>query len=105
MDTRTTVPDTARLRQLLEGTLPEDEAAEVMARVEEDTEWQQALERLAADDGSWAAAAAHLRQPAESITPTLYRAIEQMTSLAGIDADSGADGRSVAGTAAYEGDE
>ena len=56
-------PDQAKLRALLDGTLSEVEQAEVLALVEANPSWQQALDSLAAGAQTWHAAAEHLQQP------------------------------------------
>jgi serine/threonine-protein kinase len=63
MNSAATLPDEARLRALLDGTLAEAEQAEVLALVETQPQWQQALDRLAAGARTWQAAAEHLHAP------------------------------------------
>ena len=58
-----TIPNEAKLRALLDGTLPEAEQAEVLAQVEANPHWQLALDRLAAGAQTWQAAAEHLHEP------------------------------------------
>jgi serine/threonine protein kinase len=57
------LPDEALLRKLLDGTLPADDEARVLALVEAHPSWQEALDRLAAGGQTWQAAAVHLKQP------------------------------------------
>jgi hypothetical protein len=75
MNFAATMPDEARLRALLDGTLSEAEQAEVLALVESQPQWQQALDRLAAGAQTWQAAAEHLHQPPLAADAALRSAI------------------------------
>jgi len=56
-------PDESALRGLLKGTLPAADEAAVIAHLEREPAWQAALERVAADDATWQAAAQSLARP------------------------------------------
>jgi serine/threonine protein kinase len=94
MNSATTMPDEARLRGLLDGTLSEAEQAEVLALVESNRDWQQALDRLAAGAQTWQAAAEHLHEPPLAVGAALRSAIAgvQMPTI-------GSDQRPVDGSA------
>jgi serine/threonine protein kinase len=70
-------PDDSKLRRLLQGELPAEEEATVLALVEREPAWQAALDAQAADDATWRAATASLRQPPLAIDAALKQAIEQ----------------------------
>lgn len=84
MNSATTMPDEAKLRGLLDGTLSEAEQTEVLALVESHREWQQALDRLAAGAQTWQAAAEHLHEPPLATDAALRSAIAyvQMPAIA-----------------------
>ncbi|HUE74398.1 MAG TPA: serine/threonine-protein kinase [Pirellulaceae bacterium] len=84
MNSATTMPDEAKLRGLLDGTLPEADQAEVLALVESNRDWQQALDRLAAGAQTWQAAAEHLHEPPLAAGAALRSAIAgvQMPTIA-----------------------
>ena len=63
MTTATNAPNDALLRAILDGTLPETEQARVLALLESDAAWRQALDRLAAGAQTWEAVADFLPQP------------------------------------------
>jgi len=75
MNSLSSKPDEVRLRGLLDGTLSEAEQAEVLALVESNPQWQQALDRLAAGAQTWEAAAQHLHQPPHFAGAALRSAI------------------------------
>src|SRR5262245_12866352 len=71
-------PDPARWRELLDGTLPQNEQAELDRHLEACVRCQQALEGLVADTPSWSGAARHLRQAEPAPEPALQQAIEKL---------------------------
>jgi serine/threonine-protein kinase len=73
-------PDLDRLRQLVEETLPAADQEAMQAHLERCEECQRRLEKLAANQGSWARAARHLGEPApEAPTgPALHRMMSEL---------------------------
>jgi eukaryotic-like serine/threonine-protein kinase len=79
-----TCPGAARWKELLEGTLPEDEQAPFQEHLEACADCQHTLEEVAAASTAWLKAAHHLRQdqPAES-GPDLQRVLADLQAEPG----------------------
>ncbi len=71
-------PNDSQLRRLLTGELPADEEATVLALVEREPAWQAALDAQAADDATWRAAAASLREPRLEFDSALKLAMDNV---------------------------
>ena len=81
-----TEPDEGRLRDLLAGKLTAADDAEVLALLEREPAWQQALDRLAADEALWHEAAVSLKEPPLAADATLRSALAAMSSARSGDA-------------------
>lgn len=69
-------PDPSRLRELLDGSIPEAEQAELTAHLETCESCQQTVEGLVAGRDSWIGAARQLGAGAAPLAPTLQSAME-----------------------------
>jgi WD40 repeat protein/anti-sigma factor RsiW len=76
----TACPDSGRLKDLLDGTLPEAEQAELNAHLEACPRCQQALEGLVAGQESWAGAACRLGENDPEPEAGLRRVMREMKS-------------------------
>lgn len=76
MATPTNCPDPARLRDLLDGSLPEAQQAELTAHLETCESCQQAVEGLVAGRDSWVGAARQLGAGSAPLDPVLKSAME-----------------------------
>jgi tRNA A-37 threonylcarbamoyl transferase component Bud32 len=76
---RTTCPAPAAWKELLEGSLPEDEQGELSAHLEGCAACQQALQNQVASDGSWAGLARRLAGAPPEVSPALRQALSALT--------------------------
>src|SRR5436190_590375 len=78
MTAPTPCPDAARLRDLLDGHLPEGDQAELNQHLNACPQCQQALEGLVAGQESWAGAAQQLRRESPELEAGLQRIMEEV---------------------------
>src|SRR5207245_1360154 len=71
-------PDSAELKELLDGTLPEKEQMELNNHLETCPNCQQRLETLVAGKESWSGTAEQLSQQEQGSDPGLERIMDQM---------------------------
>src|SRR5437660_9727931 len=78
MTLSTSCPDSAELKELLDGTLPEKEQAELNNHLETCQHCQQRLETLVAGKESWSGTAEQLSQQEKGPDDGLERLMDQM---------------------------
>ncbi len=77
----TSCPQPERLKEWLDGTLPEADQSALSAHVDGCETCQKALEGLAAGRESWQGAARHLQSAPDEPTPGLRQAIEELRDM------------------------
>jgi serine/threonine-protein kinase len=80
---QTACPEPARLKGLLDGTLPPADGEALTTHLEACVRCQQALEGLAADGESWAALRRHLTRQEPPVEPALARVMAGITGHTG----------------------